>query len=115
MKKVYLISACVLTLFAVIISCSKSKEDTSSQCEGVPKNFSTDVNPIIQTFCNQANCHNTNSVNGPGALTTYAEIFSARDKIRAQVAAGLMPQNTTLSKTQINTIICWIDSGAPNN
>ncbi|MEO5564017.1 MAG: hypothetical protein ABIR18_11295, partial [Chitinophagaceae bacterium] len=74
-----------------------------------------DVNPLIQTFCNQSNCHNTNSSNGPGALTNYAEVFSARSQIKAQVAAGLMPQNTTLTTAQKNTIICWIDSGAPNN
>jgi hypothetical protein len=31
------------------------------------------------------------------------------------VLSGLMPQNATLTTAQKNTIICWIDSGAPNN
>lgn len=102
---------------AGIASCSKSAPaDTTTACDGVTnKAFATDVDPIIQAFCNQAACHSTGSTNGPGQLTNYTEIFNARVNIRSQVQSGMMPQNTTLSTAQKNTIICWIDSGAPNN
>jgi hypothetical protein len=116
MKKVFLVSITIISSILIIVSCSKSKTDEpSNNCDAVPKSFATDVNPIIQTFCNQPNCHNTGSINGPGALTNYSEIFDARARIKPQIAAGLMPQNTTLTTAQKNIIICWIDSGAPNN
>ena len=101
----------------VFVACSKGDNggDDTNACGGVSKNFATDVNPLIQTFCNQAACHNAGSINGPGPLTNYTEVFNARAAIRGQVAAGLMPQNTTLTQAQKNTIICWIDNGAPNN
>lgn len=117
MKKMVIISLVTATIFACIISCSKNNSALPNPpaCEGVAKKFANDVNPIIQTFCNQAACHNPGSTNGPGPLTNYNEIFSARARIRDQVQAGLMPQNASLTTAQKNTIICWIDNGAPND
>jgi hypothetical protein len=115
MKKAVFVLFVISCMLLAFISCGKSKEPGNISCDGVAKNFAADVNPLIQTFCNQPNCHASNSTNGPGPLTNYAEVFSARLQIRAQVQAGLMPQNTTLTTAQKNTIICWIDSGAPNN
>ena len=102
---------------AVLLSCSKSGSGTGNTnvCTGVTRNFSSDVNPIIQSFCNKSGCHGPGSVNGPGPLTNYQQVFDARARIRTQVAAGLMPQDATLTTTQKNTIICWIDNGADNN
>jgi hypothetical protein len=119
MKKAMLLSIVFMFAAVLIISCSKTDSPGGNNhtvdCSAGPKSFATDVNPLIQTFCNQANCHAPNSVNGPGPLTNFTEVFNARAQIRAQVLAGLMPQNTTLTAAQKNTIICWIDSGAPNN
>ncbi|HTD94973.1 MAG TPA: hypothetical protein VK644_14205 [Chitinophagaceae bacterium] len=112
----FLFVAMLSVLF--VLSCSKSStspNETVQSCDGVDKTFAANVNPLIQTFCNQAGCHNTGSINGPGPLTNYTQVFNARSDIRAAVKSGLMPQNTTLSASQKNTIICWIDSGAPNN
>jgi hypothetical protein len=123
MKKVLLVSITIISSVVIFVSCSKSSTGDDDNdpgqptidCNGVPKSFSTDVNPIIQTFCNQSNCHNAGSLNGPGPLTNYGQVFDARAQIRPQIIAGLMPQNTTLTTAQKNTIVCWIDSGAPNN
>jgi hypothetical protein len=104
----------------LIVSCSKSSPvnddgGATVNCDGVAKNFAIDVNPIIQTFCNQATCHDAGSSNGPGPLTNYTQIFNARIQVREAIRSGTMPQNTTLSTAQRNTIICWIDGGAVNN
>lgn len=118
------ISALIILSLILLISCSKGGDDGGSggpgtpgtlDCSAVPKTFSADVNPLIQTFCNQTNCHASGSTNGPGPLTNYAQVSANKDKIRSAVSSGLMPQNTTLSTAQKNTILCWIDSGAPNN
>jgi len=116
MKITILIISLLMTL-SMVVSCSKggsAPPPLAINCDNVAKDFSNNVNPIIQTFCNQANCHNPGSANGPGQLTNYTEVFNARAAIRSAVQSGLMPQNTTLSTSQKNTIICWIDSGAPN-
>ncbi len=101
---------------STIASCSKERAgNTPPDCSGPAKTFSGDVNPIIQTFCNQSGCHQPGSTNGPGSLTNYNEVFGARANIRIQIEAGLMPQNATLTAAQRNAILCWIDNGAPNN
>jgi len=104
-------------------SCSKSGGDGggdggggSSNCTTAAKSFSADVNPIIQSTCTiNAGCHGAGSVHGPGPLLTYTQIFNARVTIKTAVANGTMPQTGSLTSAQKNSIICWIDSVAPNN
>ena len=113
-----------LAAVLVIASCSKGGDDGGggggggggTSCSGVPSAFAANVNPVIQGTCaSDATCHGNGSANGPGPLLTYAQIFSARVAIKSAVAAGTMPKTGSLSATQKNTIICWIDGGAPNN
>jgi hypothetical protein len=85
-------------------------------CSGTAKSFSADVNPIMQATCtSNSGCHGAGSNNGPGELLTYSEIFNARSSIRSTVASGSMPKTGSLTSTQKNAIICWIDNGASNN
>ncbi len=80
------------------------------------KSFTNDVNPIVQNSCATAvSCHGAGSTTGPGPLLTYTQIFNVRAIIRSEVASGRMPLNGSLSATQKNAILCWIDNGAPNN
>ena len=122
MKKLIAVS----TLLAVIIiSCSKSGTTsngggtgggTTVDCSTVTnKAFAADVAPIFSSSCAIASCHATGSANGPGALTTYQQILNNRIAIRAAVASGRMPQTGSLSTSQKNSLLCWIDGGAPNN
>lgn len=106
--------------FSIFISCSKNGSSggggTSVDCNTVTnKAFAANINPIIQSTCNQPGCHAVGSTNGPGPLTNYSQVFSARNLIRTAVASGFMPQGSTLTAAQKNSITCWIDSGAPNN
>lgn len=117
-KKIKLVSALA---FAIgIVSCSKDNNGGGGtftvDCSTVTnKAFAADVNPIIQSTCAVSGCHATGSGNGPGALTTYSQISAAASRIRTAVANGSMPQGGSLSTSQKNSIICWIDNGAPNN
>ena len=124
MKKIL----CILSIISIGIifnvSCSKSGGTTGGggggggtlDCTSVPKSFVADVNPIVQGFCNNtAGCHGVGSINGPGPLTNYTQVFNARAQIRPQIASGLMPQGSTLTTAQKNSFLCWIDNGAPNN
>jgi hypothetical protein len=111
-------SLAIFCLFVVLGSgCTKDEDPPNNTIDcNIPKNFSVNVNPIIQTTCaSDINCHAAGSFNGPGALTSYQQIFNARVGIRTAVISRFMPQNSSLTTAQINTIVCWIDNGAPNN
>ena len=118
MKRIFAILIAAGALYA----CSKSNAGGSTgggtimtpTCTGT-KSFAADVNPIIQNSCAISGCHASGSFNGPGALTTYTQIFNARAAIRTAIANGTMPKTGTLSTDQRNTIICWIDNGAESN
>jgi hypothetical protein len=79
------------------------------------KAFAADVNPVIQAFCNTSGCHANGSTNGPGPLTNYLQVHNNSTIIRTAISTGRMPQGSSLSTAQKNSIICWIDSGAPDN
>jgi uncharacterized membrane protein len=118
--KMKIVFACLVII--VFAACSKSNpashnnnNNSTVDCSAVPKSFSANVQPITSTRCAISGCHDAGSNNGPGPLTTYQQIFNARSLIRPAVASGLMPQGSTLTQGQINTILCWIDNGAPNN
>lgn len=110
----------ILTLLAAV-SCSKDSSSgsggTSLDCSTITnKAWTADISPVIQSSCaTVVSCHGSGSVNGPGALTSYSAVFNARTIIRSAVSSGSMPQNSTLSTAQKNSILCWIDSGSPNN
>ena len=117
MKKIHSLLFVLVSVF-LFISCSKSSSGTNTPaitCDGTVKTFTSDVNPLIQSFCNKSGCHTSGSSNGPGPLTNYTQVFNARSAIRSAVASGLMPQNTTLTTAQKTAIVCWIESGALNN
>lgn len=121
MKKRILV---IIAAFLVIAACSKSGSGGggnggggggTNNCSGVPAAFSANVNPIIQASCAIATCHEAGSINGPGPLLTYTQIFNARAQIKSAVASGIMPKTGTLTTAQKNTITCWVDAGGPNN
>jgi hypothetical protein len=113
----------LLTSILIVIffsGCSKSGGSGGTPavdpCAGLSFRFSADVQPIFNFSCaNSSNCHGAGSTNVGGPLTDYNKIFIKRATIHGQVSAGIMPQNSTLSADQKNKILCWINSGAPNN
>jgi len=108
-----------LILIALVLnSCSKSNGSTTTTdpCAGLSFKFSTDVQPIINATCaNSSNCHGSASINSGGPLTDYNKIFAERSEIKFQIENGLMPKVGSLTPAEKNKIICWINSGAPNN
>ena len=125
MKKGILV---ILGSFFLIASCSKGGSDgggggstgggggSTVNCTGVASAFAANVNPIIQSTCaTDATCHGAGSANGPGPLLTYTQISGASVIIKTAVSSGIMPKTGTLTTAQKNSIICWVNGGAPNN
>lgn len=122
MKKA-LIYPISLLVAGILFSTGCSKDNggsgggsTSVDCSTVTnKAFAADVNPIIQSSCAISGCHAAGSTNSGGPFTSYSQIAAKSSQIRAAVNSGRMPQGSSLSTAQKNSIICWIDSGSPNN
>lgn len=101
-------SVAILILFGVFTECKKSGNNTTSNytpnCSGT-KSYSVDVKPIIQSAC--VGCHNQ--------YGSYTGVNNDKSSIRNSVSNGSMPKNSSLSSSQKDAIMCWIDAGAPNN
>ena len=111
--------ACVAFIALLASGCYYDKEELlypgGSNCNGAANKFSQ-VNPIIQTKCAfSTSCHATGTSNIGGPLTTYDQIKNKAASIKLQVQTGLMPQTGSLTAAEKQSIICWVEAGAPNN
>jgi hypothetical protein len=83
--------------------------------------YTTQVKPILQTWCN--GCHGGTAQAGAGiVLSTYSGVKSAVDNgslvgsINQNSGYSPMPKNgNTLSACNLATIQKWVDAGAPAN
>jgi hypothetical protein len=89
-----------------------------------PPTFTKDVAPIFQAKCES--CHRPNSI-APMSLVTYEEARPWARSIRARVSARQMPpwhidktvgiqhfaNDRSLSDHEIDTIVRWVNEGAP--
>ncbi len=89
-----------------------------------PVTFSKDVAPIFQAKCQE--CHQPNSI-APMSLITYQEARPWARSIKERVSTRQMPpwhidktvgiqkfkNDMSLSDDQIDTIVRWVDAGAP--
>ena len=112
-KRVLIVASIVGFLWA----CTKTTDSASTlDCSGPVKSFAADVKPIMDVTCAfDSDCHGSGSTSGPGSLLNYSQIFGARSSIRSAVLSGIMPKGGSLTASQKNAIICWIDDGSPNN
>jgi hypothetical protein len=100
-------------LFSLIVcaalmgACSKSSTSPNftPDCSGAVKSFSRDVFPVFQSVC--SGCH--------ANFSNYSQISTDKSAIRSRIIDGSMPQQGSLSDTQKNNVVCWIDNGVPNN
>src|SRR5687767_4455690 len=84
--------------------------------------FSKDVAPILFSRCVQ--CHRPGEI-GPMSLLSYQDVRPWAKAIRSKVVAREMPpwgadpqygrfrNDPTLSQAQIETIVAWVEAGAP--
>jgi hypothetical protein len=99
----------VLTILGMFFwgGCSKdaSTAPYTPTCSGTAKSFKNDVAPIIQSSCN--GCH--------AGLSSYNSLYTSRGAVRNAIVSGSMPRGGSLSTSQKDAIVCWIDNGATNN
>src|SRR6266478_9387873 len=88
-----------------------------------PKTFSRDVWPILERRC--ISCHQSGEI-APMALTSYKQVRPWAGAIREAVLSHKMPpwhaapgsahafrNDRSLSTDEIDTVVAWVDAGAP--
>jgi hypothetical protein len=108
-------------MFVFALPVVTGAEEASTTAAGTPT-FTRDVAPIL--FDNCVACHRPNHM-APMSLTTYEEARPWARAIKLRVAAREMPpwsaapgvqkyaNDASLSEHEIDTIVKWVDSGAP--
>jgi len=129
MKRSHFFTA-LFVLSVVVYACSKSNETDvrarsygtlPSDCDTAHMSFTTDIKPILQTYCYA--CHsNANYAISGARLEDYSDVVHHVEDgdILGTIthAAGFpaMPQDgPKLSDCNINKIKAWINAGAINN
>ncbi|WP_378174879.1 cytochrome c [Aquimarina sp. SS2-1] len=72
--------------------------------------FAQQVQPIINTNC--ISCHGGSQFPD---LRTYEGVSNNAARVSGQVVSRRMPLGGSLTENEIETIRCWIESGALNN
>jgi hypothetical protein len=118
-----LVGWAALAAIVAIPRFAAAQQSTASQQSAAPV-FTRDVAPILQDKC-QA-CHRPGYI-APMAFMTYEETRPWARSIKARVAARQMPpwhidktvgiqhfkNDRSLSDAEIDTIVRWVDAGAP--
>lgn len=107
---------------AIMQSCYYDKEEllypganTPVDCTTVNARFAANVQPLINAKCATSGCHD-GTASGGLILQNHAQISGVKERVNARVVVEkTMPPSGPLQPAEINTIKCWIESGAPNN
>ncbi|HEY5617285.1 MAG TPA: hypothetical protein VIK60_05030 [Vicinamibacterales bacterium] len=117
----FVLPVCFALVVAVATVPMQARQSASSQA---PVTFTKDVAPILQENCQV--CHRPGSI-APMSLLTYEEARPWARSIKEQVILRQMPpwyidknvgvqhfsNDRSLTDDEINTIVKWVDAGAP--
>ena len=113
-RRWFLPMAFLLPLAIVVWGCGKdggAKPNNENPTDGTPT-YTTDIAPILEANCN---CHFTGGSHySVTPLDTYANVYARRELVKQRAGvAGTMPPTGPLPQNQRETIIAWVDGGAP--
>jgi len=113
----------VLGTVAILVSVHATAARPEAAPAGTVPTFAKDVAPIV--FNNCASCHRSGEV-APMTLTSYEDVRPWAKVIREKVRSREMPpwgadpahslkmrNDRSLTQAQIDTIVAWVDGGAP--
>ncbi|HRV85454.1 MAG TPA: hypothetical protein P5275_11350 [Saprospiraceae bacterium] len=108
-----LVAAGWIATATLLAGCTKT---ASIVCDGSAPSFASDVQPIIQASCALSGCHGSGSRNGD--FTSYSGLYG--DLVNGQfnrevLVNRTMPEGSSLSTSQLQTLQCWYDNGYENN
>lgn len=117
----------IFFVFALCLSltfaCGGDDEDggeTPMDCSTRNVSYSNDIVPILGQACAIPNCHVNGFINGDYEMYADLKAQSDNGSLRNQVESGAMPPSNTagqaeLTDNEVETFLCWIEDGAPEN
>jgi hypothetical protein len=112
----------VLTIcLTLTFACGNDDEGPSAEdCETRNVSYSGDIVPILNQTCAIPNCHVNGFINGDYEMYADLKAQSDNGSLRNQVESGAMPPSNTagpteLTDNEVETFLCWIEDGAPEN
>lgn len=114
MKNRILLAFIGIVSITILAKCKKDK-NTEINCSNIVVSYANDIAPLLTTECNTSGCHRDNF--SAGDFTTYSGIKAKANNgsLRSEIINKSMPINGSLSDTEIQKIVCWIESGALEN
>lgn len=74
--------------------------------------YTNDIQPIIATSCAINSCHNGNQAPD---LRVLSNVQANAAKMKELTGNGTMPDEGSITQSQIDAIACWVDDGALAN
>jgi hypothetical protein len=130
--RVLVMPVIVMIMGVTIYSCTYEKAELKVDCV-LPdsSSFSKNIQPIFNTYCNGAGCHNSASHSGSLNLepsVAYSQLFAHGtgyiDTLNPEFsllyskltsASGVMPPSGRLDVCKTNLVLKWIKQKARNN
>ncbi len=111
-ERTILAGGVLAVLFLAGCGGSTKPKDTSGDPPGDTPTYTADVGPIIEVGCT---CHQPGGIKYASVpLDTYARVFARRALIKQRAGVeGSMPPTGALPQAKRETIIAWVDGGAP--
>jgi hypothetical protein len=116
MKTIQILSILSLFVGGLATISTSCKEEEELECESTTTiSFSADVEPIFTASCNTSGCHRDGF--SAGDFTDFDEIKGkvSGGTLKSRLVDRSMPSNKTLSDSDLQKLLCWIDQGAENN
>ncbi len=108
---------CAVLAATLLCGCGEDggqRPDITGGDDEPPENptYTADVRPIIAANCG---CHQPGGImHATAPLDSYANVFARRQLVKTRAGvAGTMPPTGPLPPVQRQTIIAWVDRGAP--
>lgn len=121
LSKIFMISVTII-LLTLSYACQDDESDEGPEAQdcSTTRSYMSDVVPIINKSCAIENCHVDGFINGD--YTGYEQLKAQHDRgvLKTRIESGSMPPTNssgpkTLTDSEKNTILCWIEDGAPEN
>lgn len=121
MKYSFFFAATFITTLIFSTACSKDRapDPIPFECADTTISYSLSIEPLVIENCATSGCHG-NSAAGGYRLDSYEKIeqhkFDIITVIKHEDGLTPMPLGAPkLSITQIQSFVCWVEQGAPNN
>lgn len=107
-----------IALALLLASCgtdASCPRDTPSSCPSPTPSYTTDVVPVLNTYCND--CHSPTGQASDRPFQTYQQVFNRRTSILSFTANCQMPPADFPQPTEPERValLGWLACGAPDN